>query len=644
MELGRVALGVVGKLTDFRHTNSTGLTVTFNGGRLRQADGSYLTFQGGSVTVPDNVTSEIMLDLFDNKLHALPRSLHRVAVYIATVTASSGIISKVTQPPSFAIPTSRIPKFKAALKRDNRKVRVALLGDSLTQGAGGTPRWPDLLFNSSQSAAGFNVQNVANITVDNYAVGGQTAHYGMVQMGVGAQNAVGKYANTNITYGPRYVNMYIDSLNLGNIKESDTRLLQYDLAIINFGANGGTYHLGYFENIVRELRSRGVEVIIGTSNYQSNNLTFLYSDGPILSRIAEAYGCEVADTWSYVREAQYNGKTVHADTIHMSADGHIAWASALRAVINDISQSGESFYQANQSRIVTTDAADTSGKFPNLAEVVFKPSSHNGTITGNGGSGNKTFNPALQFGGKTSTDCTTQLATGQYAWFGHANALCMDVLYEMATTFTADIYTNNGGTKVGTISSATTAPGRVALVEAFSLNTMPGGLGGNKPGYVNQAFQIVVTSGSMNLVGVVFYTWNKKEILFEEMNFIGTWAKDTGFYSPASGRYTDTDGDSVFFEFEGTGCQVLLNNRDAAGKIDVWLDGVQVQTGLDLYNTGKYYYSLNLFPLASSDIFNRGYGKHTVRIKLNGINAAAVAPAAQNRRLALFAAYAFDGR
>ncbi|MEK4870727.1 hypothetical protein [Niallia sp. FSL W8-1348] len=74
------------------------------------------------------------------------------------------------------------------------------------------------------------------------------------------------------------------------------------------------------------------------------------------------------------------------------------------------------------------------------------------------------------------------------------------------------------------------------------------------------------------------------------------------------------------------------------------MDGQKIYTGLDLYNTGNYVYSLDVFPLRTNDYYNRGYGKHVVKVVLTGANASAITPTVSNRRLQFISGYVFDGR
>lgn len=625
----------------FAAIDAGGLSVSIDSGSLGLYGGSYINFPGGTVTVLNNNTNEIMLDLFDKTLHVFPRAIHRGAVHIATVVTSGGKITSITQPATFRVPASRIEKYKR-----KAKPKLALLGDSLVDGAGDVPRWTDLLFSVTYAAQGYQVSNFSNLTFDNYAVGGQTSHFGLVQLGRAVTSSTnGKYDNTVITHGQSYLIRNIDSPS--TVKESKIISGQYDLAFVEFGANGGTYHLGHLENIIRDLRRLGTEVIIGTSNYRSDNTSFLYSDGDYLIKLAETYGCEIADTWSYVWESEnLKGNNCHYDVIHMSTSGHVAWASAVRSVMNDLKQEAASIPPTNQSRIIPamyTDSSGISAKLPNKAEVQFTPMTHTGTVIA-GTQTDERKNPAIAYGGKTASNYITQLTTGQYAWFGHAGASALDFLVDLSYAFTADLYTQNGATKIGTISSTTVVAGRVGLIEGLGVGTFGTATAGNS-GLINRAVQVIVTSGTMNVVGAVFYTWNKSELLFDDIAFKGTWAEESIYYSPSNSKWTDTDGDSFYFEFVGSGCRLLFNSKTASGKIDVYFDGELRYNQADLYSTGSFVSPLNLFPYSSSDIFDKGYGKHTVKVKLHGTNASADASTVSgNRRLQLVNVYIYDSR
>lgn len=612
-------------------------------GILRYADGGQFSTSGGTVTVPDNQTSHIMIDLQDNSIHAFPRSLHRGAVHIATVSAYGGSIISMDNINIPVIPKGRIEKTKRKLLRNNQIVRIALIGDSLTEGAGVQPFWRELVFDTAQLAKGLNITGLSHANMDNFAAGGQTSRYGAAIIGqaVSSDSSGPNYGNTAITYGAyagaRYLNPPV------SLARSTLQTYQYDLAIVSWGANGGTNRLAFFENAVKELRKNGTEVILTSQNNMTTDLTFMYAESAIVAQMADAWGCEFADVWCYVREAELNGINCHSDTTHMNAAGHVMWAKAIRSVLNDRVQERESIDVTNVQRVITETDGTISTKFPNTCDVQFTPFNHSGTVTG-GASTISTSNPALNFGGKTTANYVTRLTSGQFAWFAHAHAHAVDFLVGSESSFTADIKTENGGSTLGSISF--TAPGnaRIALVEGINIGAYTS-VASPLPGYLNRGVQIVVTSGTCNLVGAVFHTWTTKEIPFSSIDYVGTWAEDTWSYSHPVSKYTDTDGDSLVFEFEGTGCQVLLSSKSAGGKVDVWLDGVQMYTQKDLYQGGTFLWPADLFPIAAAtNHFDRGYGRHVVKIKLNGVNASAVVPATNNHRLQLLAAYVFDGR
>lgn len=634
----------IGVLQNFIYDEkrSVGLSVYFGKAKLRKTDGGYISFDGGIVNVPDNLTCEVMLDLFDNKLHALPRAIHRGAIHIATVVATNGKIVSVTQPNNFSVPKSRIEKTKRKLARANQKVKIALIGDSLTQGAGENPYWRFLLFSTANVSSGFNLSRLTDVQVDNYAVGSQTSRYeAAVVLGKSAGSNNSQSNNTSITYGEYTGTRYFSSPKISGVSPLLTG--QYDLAIVSLGANGGSNMLAFTENIVKELRLLGTEVIVTSSNFGRDTPTSLYDETATMSTMADVWGCEFADTWSYVKEASWNGQTVHVDSIHMSALGHLAWAEGIRSVLNDIKQEPERVELSNQSRIITELDSAISSKFPNAVDIVFNPFARTGT-TNSGAVTTTTFNPAILFGGKDSSNYIQNLEVGQYVDFAHAHAHAVDILFDYSTAFTADILNQGGATVIKSIAFAGVHPSRIGLIEGVNIGTY-GDASVGKPGYRNGGLRIKCTSGTMKVVGVVFHKWKSKEIPFKDIEFIGSWNEEAWTYSHPISKYTDTDTDWFTFDFVGTGAQLLFSNRDASGKIDVYLDGVKIYNQLDLYiGAGTYNKSVDIFPFASVDQFDRGYGKHTVKVVFNGVNASAVASTTANRRVQLLAAYAFDAR
>lgn len=131
-----------------------------------------------------------------------------------------------------------------------------------------------------------------------------------------------------------------------------------DLVVLTCLANGGDYRLAMIDPIIRQLKKRGVEIILLSDNPQgpSNDYvamlgTHLYKWGPEPISVAERYGIELADTAAYVFEQHLRyGSGIYGDSIHMTnatpagpsvarpSGGHEVYARAVRSVLPMISQ------------------------------------------------------------------------------------------------------------------------------------------------------------------------------------------------------------------------------------------------------------------------------------------------------------------
>lgn len=599
----------------FRSDLSSGLTAYFDGGKIKNADGYYTTYNSGSVILPNNATYYVLLDMFNKKYFALRRNIHDGGILIATVTTLNGAITDVIQPNIITLPKTRLPRTKRKIIDGIGKINIVLNGDSLVEGAGTGTYWTDLLFNATYSADGYNISNVANITVDNEAKGSQTSHYGLAMMGEAIGNNSGIGGNASVKF-KKYLGMKYD-LNVKNAPIIDKR---YDLAIIGYGMNGGTYKLEHLESIVSKYRKMGTEVVILTQNNVSTNPLTMYSDSMFFKKLADVYGCAIADTWCYVEEKQNNGIEVHADGTHMNAEGHKAYANAVRSLLHTNYQ--ETDYVFNNSGIRVNTKGKT--RFPNSCEIAFNSFETTGTVVSTLVTSD---NPAMTFGGKTTSNATLELTAGQYARFNHPNAFAVDILYEMNSTWTCDLKKSTSDTVIVSGLTFSGTSNRVGLKELVDIDTYA--ISGTS--YVNQGINIVCTSGTMRIIGVVFYVQENEEINPKTIDFVGTWGEEAWQYNTYFSKYTDTIGDYLQLEFEGTGCQIQLSNKSCAGKIDVYLDGRRTIANYDLYTTGTTTYPIRIDDLA--------YGKHTVKIKLVDVNASALTPTSANRRLAYINGY-----
>lgn len=423
-----------------------------------------------------------------------------------------------------------------------------------------------------------------------------------------------------------------------------------DIAIVSFGANGGTYSTAFVENIVRELRARGVEVILHTSNFNTGNLTGLVAQSDDFAALAEAYGCDLADTNSYLYEAYANGSTVFSDSIHPNAAGHVIYAKAIRSVFNDRKQRARIDFDSLRPRIITTASAVYSGRFPNDVHVCFNPVPSGSTGSDIASvSSSAVKNAAILFGGKAAASGTYQVETGETCAYHHSGFLAVDMLIEQNSAFTVEVRTGNGNTLHKTITH-TAGNDSIGLKEVFSL-TEVAALGGYVNSEVddwlgNAGLEFRVTAGTLKLVGVVFHVPKQRTLMWNEVSFKGTWAQETcNGLAATSAYYTDTLNDSLRFCVEGTGCQVLMQRRQASGQVTVYVDGKQYGSIIELYrSSGQFIYPLNIDFAALGNVKDRGYGRHFINLVYSGTNGSAASPSAGDRRLTIGAIKAIDAR
>ncbi len=615
---------------------SSGLAVTVAGGNTPLADGSSFTWSGATITLPANKTLYLMANLGDGSIHALPYALDSGSVLLATVTTGGSAVASVKTPLQPVVPAGYIERTKAALAR-GQAIRVALIGDSLTECAGSGTCWVNLIFDAAQSASGYNLAGAAGIAYDNYALGGSTSHYGLAVVGRGWYGSSGNYDSTAVGLTPYASTRYSDPP-MG-ITESPV-LHGYDLVILNYGTNGGTAWQPYLEATVRDIRRSGAECIIHTGSNRTDNIAFADPAAMGWLQLAKAYGCAIADTWSYgwERENVY-ATNAHADAIHPNQLGHNAYAASVRGVINTYAQRPADVWPISRARMWhDLTNAEWQRKIADLADVQFTPFYTNGTANSAGSVTTAVKNPAIAFGGKTASNYITSLAVGQVANFAHPFAQSVDLLIDSYTTFTAEIRRQNSTIVLATVSGGQAGLNRIAIVEGVTVGNYAD-MSTGQMGLLNRGVQIVVTAGTLRLVGVVFHTFANQELQLDSAAYAGTWGWDTATSPNPPQRYTDTIGDTITIPFRGCGLVVIAPSENAGGIIDYWLDGVNKFPSQDMYspNASFYYYSLAAWPLDSADWFGsgRGCGEHVAKIKLSGASGAVSAPSAAHHRLAI---------
>lgn len=321
-------------------TNRHGI-VTFSVGR-KVTVGKFsvggFSASGGEITLASAGTWYVGVDIFSGAVIALPRLGHRGWIPVARVVASEAAVTRIEQILP-VIPKSRLPR---ATKKvlDGQALNVVVMGSSLAEGTS-TDVWAGMLFGGSQTAH----YKVPNSTLTNIALGGTPNQYQLAQLGLGSSH---NGVDFNEAGYPALLTAKLPPNGRSSIFSG------VDLVVITVLANGGEYRLQCIEPIIRRVRQMGIEVLLTTDNpqgypfadYAAITSAALYVDGPEVIRIADMYGCELADTAAYVLDAtlRYPTANIYRDAIHMfqaqpagrvgtPSGGYEVWARAIRSCI-----------------------------------------------------------------------------------------------------------------------------------------------------------------------------------------------------------------------------------------------------------------------------------------------------------------------
>ena len=599
-------------------------------------NGSDVTFPTENITLPASQTHYIGYDLLDNSVHYLRRNFQDGMIWVAKVTTGGTTVTDIEQI-SPVLPKNKIPVFYERLNNGLKDINVALIGDSLIEDVAGTGTgWTNKLFDIAAVSFGFNVPNVARVTEDNYSSGGETSRYGVLWSAKSTKGNAGTFKNDALSYDNVLQQDIFDISDFDVLKDSPIFTNQYDLVIVGFGANGGTYRWAYYEVLIKELRSRGIEVIICSENFRSDNASFLYDQGNIMKAISDEYGCAFADTWVFVQESQDEGNTVLADTIHLTEQGKNAYANSFRTIINDIRLDIGNVLVSDFRSIKEQSDTDLSRNFPNSTEFDCTPKNSTGTLIASSVSDFK--NPSVQYGNKPSATSIIELQVGEEAKFAHSYASSLDVVVDGSSAFDLDIL-SQGGAVIGSVSM--TASANIVKVKEGVLLSDYLNVTGNL--MLNRGSQIKCTSGTVKLYGVLWHVYKNISIKYSEIDLKGTWAEESWGSRNPNSLYTDTIGDSFTFTYFGSAVNLQLSNRNAAGIVDIYLNGEIVHADLDLFTTG-----FNTIPIyvttAPDDYFDIEPSRNIVTVHLKGVNGSAISPVSGNRRLQVLTIKEFDRR
>lgn len=621
-----------------------GLTAHFHAGQLPLPAGGALSFAGGEVKVADNSTNQIVIDLFQGKVHAFPRAIHDGGVCIGTLVARNGMIERFEPVFPFRVPSSAVERTKAMLRSGKGPVRIGLMGDSLLHASGIGISWHRLLFDAQYATNGLNVVNASLSTVGDHAVGGQTARHTLAMLGPAVEGTGEWMPGEAMTLKPEFL-VNEESSPYPMEWGGSSLLKDFDLVIVGSIFNSGNNKLEFMESIVKRLRRAGVEVIVVTESSGPSTPLYLYDEGFGLKAVCEAHGAALCDTWCYMDEAVRQGQTPYiTNNVHYVQAGYDLFASALRSVLCDFELADR---LAGQTNWVPSTTLYTNGI--NCSEVSFSPV----ITTGKANQQSRfasAYNPAVVLNAKLHSQSVTVLASNEYAVFSHAHAREVDVLIEDDVgVAVVQLLGSEGDIPVRTIKTTGwgTYINLYECAKADTLAKMTNYANGNglSQGLANLSVKIQCAQGTTRVVGVVFHTFLNRQVRETDLQLTGTWfAEPSGGVFQPEGVWTDAPGDTLQMAFEGTGCQLLLHGGVAAGLVEVQVDGEIVHSSLNLRdpNPAGTQYVLSVFEDAGGKPL--AFGMHDVKVTLLGASDSAEEPGPGQHRLAWRTGYVFDQR
>lgn len=633
---------------------SSGTNAYFNAGKITFRDGQVLSFAGGSVACIASRTNFIGINLFTGTLHALRRGVDHGTVFIARVVCDASSITSVSQGP-IELPPGRVERFKAGIANSQHKLKLASFGNSIMASAygGATNQWMNAIFSASASPTTYQLANTSGLTWKDYSYGGQKSREALMFLGKATTPLLfTDYHAASYVYGLDYI-----ARNGTSAYETPADGVRgSDLAIFYDYFNGGSDNLLMIESAVRRLRMDGTEVVLCADNRPRDTDPSTDALYAAYQAMASVYGCAIADCQSYMEEQQASGVTVHADTNHPNQAGSNAIAEALRGVLNGypLQQDTAPVIVPKGRAVPLVDYGYTNGFVPRAMDFQTDPTATTGTrvaTTIDPSSHYITRIPSVVLGRRGTNDAVLELETGEYAIFAHPFAMGCDLILESTNASTSITMQNpSDGVTISTLSPSADTPA-VKLYEFAS----PSQIFSSSPrwsdstGYEttasplrNIALKFTCTVGTARIIGVNWHTVPWSEVRRQDMRFFGAWFTDT--YGSLEVPATDVAGDAFEFEFTGNGLSLLFASHPAAGRVNIWIDGVQTHTSQQLRETGgTFSRSIVVYPLLTSwGSADAGYGLHRVRVQ--SVAATGGSPAAGQRLLMPLAAYALDLR
>jgi hypothetical protein len=417
------------------------------------------SFPGGTVDVaPADGTQHLVLNLKTRTLHTLARRIGDGEIELALLTVKNGAVTRI-EPISSALPATRIPHTVGKLAK-GEPLKIYCFGSSLVENGAGSEGWQRRLFNPAYPDASLRVGS--NLKVVNHGVGGTTARYTVALFGTALQDG----------------------------KQHATSAFDCDLAIVALLPNGGEDRDAVYEGVIRMLRSRGIEVLLLTDNSLAGQgiSTGLWGGGSLVRKLADRYGCAVADTAAYMLEAEQRGEKVFADSIHQAPLGHQEWARSIAAVLSP----GIPLLASPIVEFPVDPLPAARGKVPGSVELDLSPKQTGGTIQRSASN-----LPARVYG--VSNAIVTHLGVGATLAIDRPDMIAADLIFDASSAFIVEVRSADGSNLLKTI--AYNAPAGVGprpqTRPVFPASEMPAG--------TDRRYRIVVTEGVLGLYAAAYH-------------------------------------------------------------------------------------------------------------------------------------------
>lgn len=334
--------------------------ITANGLELSVSAGSVHGFEWSTATVTafPGRPQTLVVNLKTRTLHSFTRAIGDGEMPLAYVEASDTEITRLERIEP-TLPPTRIPRTLGKLVR-GEPLRVAALGTSLVEAGWADKGWLRLLFgmgtDETRSLVGPAQVGGPKVLLSRYALGGSNSHYTFGLLG----DALAGMAHPTLK----------------------SPIFDNDLIIIGLLPNDGMDRLAIFEGVVRKLRARGIEVMLLTDQAfaTKGEANQLWRDGCFVRKMADRYGCALADTAAYMREAELRGETVYKDAIHANQAGYLLWAQAIGAVLSPGFDPVPSSDLENSEAAALSTTLQDAVLVPDGAVVDFMPANSGGSL------------------------------------------------------------------------------------------------------------------------------------------------------------------------------------------------------------------------------------------------------------------------